>query len=64
MKQPSRIIELQRQLKLARDALTRIQAGCRDAEGVACTALYRMMPLEPKQPLQGLVGHDRAKANP
>jgi len=60
-KQQTRIVELQRQLKIARDALTRIQSGCRSAEVVADCALYDMMPLEPKQQLQGLVGHERRR---
>jgi hypothetical protein len=53
----TRIVELQQRLKIANDALAKIQAGCRDPEGVASSALYDMMTLEPKQPLQGLVGH-------
>lgn len=53
----ARVIELQRQLKIARDALERVKSGARDPEGTAALALDKMWPLEPKQPLQGLVGH-------
>ena len=62
-KDQQRIIELQRQLKIARTALVRIKAGGRDPEGAACTALYEMMPLDNKQPLQGLVGHEKRQSN-
>ena len=59
MKKPDRVIELQRQIKICRDALARIQGGCRSPEQVAAEALYEMMPSDPKYPLQGLVGHER-----
>lgn len=57
----SRIIELQRSLKIAREALERIKSGhCGSApHRIAEDALDRIWPLEQKQPLQGLVGHER-----
>jgi len=58
-----RIIELQRQLSIARKALTNISGGCRDPEGKAHAALDEMRPLDPKAPLQGLVGHERRPAD-
>lgn len=61
MKKPDRVIELQRQLKICREALVRIKAGVRDPEGVADEALYQLMPNDPKYPLQNLVGHERRK---
>ena len=61
MSDKARIIELQRQNKLFRDALTRITSGCRDPEGVADEAIYNSMPLDRKYPLQGVVGHERRK---
>lgn len=60
--QQARIVELQRQLKIARVALERIGHGhCRPhgPEGIALEALDNLRPLEPKQPLQHLVGHER-----
>lgn len=57
--QQQRIVELQRQLKIARGALGRIMSGCRDPEAVADNALTAMWPSDQKQPLQGLVGHER-----
>jgi Mg-chelatase subunit ChlD len=52
----TRIIELQRQIRIAKRALERLKAGgC----PIAGDALYEMMPLDRKQPLQGLVGHER-----
>lgn len=55
-----RIIELQKALKIARDALERIRHGhARNPEATAETALDAMWPLERKQQLQGLVGHER-----
>lgn len=56
MSKHNRVIELQRQLKICRDALIRIQNGHRDPEGIADQALSRLMPLDKKYPLQGLVG--------
>lgn len=58
-KQQERIIDLQRQLKVAKEALNAVARGCRDPEMVASSALYAMMPLENKTPLQVLVGHER-----
>jgi len=58
MKQ-DRIIELQRQVKICRDALEAIRHGCRDPERVADEALYKLMPLDNKYQLQGVVGHAR-----
>lgn len=53
-----RVINLQRQLKIARDALNRISTGCRDPEWAAVNALDEIWRLDRKQPLQGVVGHD------
>ncbi len=58
-KQQERIIELQRQVKVAREALERIKYAPNNAELLADLALENMRPLDPKQPLQGLVGHER-----
>lgn len=52
-----RIIELQRQVKVAREALQKIAGGSRDPERVASDVLWELMPLDRKYPLQGLVGH-------
>lgn len=52
-----RIVDLQKSLSIARSALERIQCGHRDPEGLATQALDGMWKLEPKQPLQGVVGH-------
>lgn len=57
-KDAGRIVELQRQIKIARDALTKIQCGCRDPESIADAALYAMLPMDVKRPLQALVGHE------
>lgn len=59
--QKTRIIELQRQLKIARGALNLISAGGRDPERIANDAIYEMMPMDRRQPLQGLVGHERRR---
>lgn len=56
-----RIVELQKSLRIARTALERIQAGHRNAEIVASGALDEMRKLEPKQQLQGVVGHASAR---
>lgn len=58
-KEQARIRDLQAQLVIARAALIRIKAGCRDPERTAETALDRMMPLDSKYPLQGVVGHEQ-----
>ncbi len=50
-----RIIDLQRQVQIARTALTQIRFGSRDPEVIACDALDSMWALNSKQPLQGLV---------
>jgi len=55
----SRIIELQRQLSIARKYLTALAEGYRDPVGMASEALEMMRPMDPKAPLQGLVGHER-----
>ena len=52
-----RIIELQKSNRIAREALERISNGTTRAESVASEALDLMWKLEPKQPLQGIVGH-------
>ena len=62
-KDQQRIIELQRQLKIARTALGMIGRGCRDPEGIANQAADAMCPLDNKQPLQGLVGHEKRQSN-
>ena len=54
-----RIIQLQKSLRIARMALERIKYGHHNAGHIAADALDEMFKLEPKQPLQGLVGHDR-----
>ena len=58
-KDQQRIVALQKQVKIARTALAMIGRGCRDPEGIANQALDAMWPLDPKQPLQGLVGHEK-----
>lgn len=56
----TRIVELQHQLKIARDALTKIATGhTMNPQSTADDALYSMFPLDQKQPLHGLVGHER-----
>jgi hypothetical protein len=57
-----RIVELQKSLKVARDALTRIAAGTTQSGRIAEEALDAMWKLEPKQQLQGIVGHQKASA--
>lgn len=52
-----RIIELQKSLRIAKEALERISYGTTRAESVASDALDRMWKLDPKQPLQSIVGH-------
>lgn len=61
MKDKMRIIELQKQLSIARRALERIAHGTFQAEAIAVDALDKMMPLDAKYPLQGLVGHEPRK---
>lgn len=55
-----RIVELQRSLKIARQALRGIRDGYRNPEALAADALDIMFRLEKKQPLQNIVGHERA----
>ena len=60
MSDKKRIIELQRQVRIARTALELIRyghCGSRGPETVAEEALDKLFPLDAKQPLQGLVGH-------
>lgn len=56
-----RIVNLQRQLKIARDALIRVKSVDEHYSNrsvrVAEDALEEIWRLDPKQPLQGLVGH-------
>ena len=55
-----RIIDLQKSLKIARDALELIRHGhSRNPEATAEKALDAMWPLERKQQIQGLVGHEK-----
>lgn len=61
MNHQKRIVELQRSLRIARNALERIQAGRRNAESIAEEALEELFKLEQKQPLQGVVGHERGR---
>ena len=56
----SRIIELQKSLRLAKQALEKIKyghTGRYEASVIAEQALDEIWPLEPKQQIQGLVGH-------
>jgi hypothetical protein len=53
-----RIVELQKSLRVARTTLEKIAYGhARNPEADAELALDAMRKLEPKQPLQGIVGH-------
>ncbi|MCS3690989.1 hypothetical protein [Bradyrhizobium elkanii] len=52
-----RIIEMQKSLKIAREALERIHYGTPRAEAIATEALNEIWRLETRQQLQGLVGH-------
>lgn len=54
-----RIIDLQKQVRIARTALERIKAGTTRHQSVAEEAINEMWKLEQKQPLQYLVGHER-----
>lgn len=56
-RQQERIISLQRQVKVARDALLRIREGARDPERLAAEAMDAMWGDDITQALQGLVGH-------
>jgi hypothetical protein len=55
----TRIVDLQRQLKISKTALAAISGGCRNHETVASEALDALWALDKKQPLQGVVGHER-----
>lgn len=61
MSDKDRIIELRRQVRMAKKALKAISQGYRDPQGMAEDALYSMIPLEEKRPLQGLLGHERRR---
>lgn len=54
-----RITELQRQVRIAKSALERIEHGTMTPQTVAEEALDTMWPLDKKQPIQGVVGHER-----
>jgi hypothetical protein len=54
-----RIVDLQKSLRIAREALDRIRHGASNPEVIAENALDYMWKLEPKQKLQILVGHER-----
>ena len=57
-----RIVELQRQVKIARTALSRIAMGAgHRSEIIASDALDEMWPLDVKQPLQRIVGHESSR---
>lgn len=58
MTDKKRIIELQQSLRIAKEALEKIAYGhARNVQDCASSALDKIWRLEPKQPLQGLVGH-------
>lgn len=57
-----RIIHLQKQVRIARLALEAVQRGEGDPYEAATTALDELFKLDQKQPLQGLVGHERRSA--
>lgn len=53
-------IEAEQALKIAKDALVKIAYGhSSNEQDTASSALDKMHQLGRKQPLQGLVGHDR-----
>lgn len=56
-----RIVELQRQVKVAKSALAKIACGINNPDQVADDAIYEMRPMDPKVPLQGIVGHERQR---
>ena len=62
-KDQQRIIDLQRQLKIARAALSEISLGRRDPVPIAIQAIDEIWALDKKQPLQGLVGHEKRQSN-
>ena len=59
-KDQQRIVDLQKQLKIARAALWTIGSGCRVPESIAIQAIDEIWALDKKQPLQGLVGHEKS----
>lgn len=62
MADKQRIIDLQRQVSIARKALERIAHGCRDPDGVAEEALDGMMAKDHptrRAPLAGVLGWER-----
>jgi hypothetical protein len=60
MTDKSRIIELQKSLRIAKETLERIAYGhSHNPQDAASSALDKMWRLEPKQPLQGVVGHGK-----
>lgn len=62
MSHKARLIELQRQVRISKTALTVIAHGCRNHETVAAEALDALWALDKKQPLQGVVGHGDRQA--
>lgn len=54
-----RIIDLQKQLKIARTALEQIRQGTGQPEGVAADALDEMMPHDKVNPIAGLMGWEK-----
>lgn len=62
MSQKERIVDLQRQVRISKTALTAIAHGCRNHETVAAEALDALWTLDKKQPLQGVVGHGDRQA--
>lgn len=62
MNDKARIIELQKSLRTAKDALEKIAYGhAHSPQDAASSALDKIWRLEPKQPLQGIVGHGSNK---
>lgn len=58
MSDKTRIIELQKSNRIAKEALERIAYGhAHNVQDTASSALDKMWKLEPKQQLQGIVGH-------
>lgn len=58
-----RVINLQRQVRIAQTALERIQYDhASNPTSIAENALTEIWKLDPKQSLQGIVGHERQHA--